>query len=104
MFDKDGKGVVVPGPDDWTEVGDFTLSFWVLPTQLNADSYFISLFDRIQVKASSIDSKVKFLFEKSTGVYIEPTYTTNTISMGSWVYVAVSLQEYADASAVHKYR
>ena len=44
-FDKDGKGVTVPGPVDWTEVPDFTVSFWVYVTDLNVESYFLGMFD-----------------------------------------------------------
>jgi hypothetical protein len=79
-FTKTGKGVYVPGPIGWTDVPDFTLSFWVFITNLNADTCLINLFDRAYVTTASADYKIYFKFDRN-GSTIEPTYGANTVTV-----------------------
>ena len=49
---------------------EFTVAFWVLPTDMNVNSYFINLFGRAFVWSSSATNKVyyKFITGASTSV------------------------------------
>ena len=62
-FNKNGKGLPVLGPDNFESVPDeFTVGFWVMPSILNANSYFTNLFGRIQLYALSSNQYVFYKF------------------------------------------
>lgn len=80
---------------------EFTISFWAKADLLSTETYLLNMFHRIFIKVES--SKVKFIFERSSGDLIEPTYigTKNQITTGEWFYVSVSQKEHKDAGIHH---
>lgn len=47
QFTKTGKGLPVQGPDSLKQTpNEFTVSFWVYPTDIDTASYFLNLFNR----------------------------------------------------------
>ena len=90
-FNVTGQGVEVPGPPGLTSMlPEFTLSFWFRAEQFNTETYLINLFQRVYVKV--ISNKLHFIFERSSGDLIEPTYSgsLNQISINTWIYVSIS--------------
>lgn len=96
-FNIASKGIEVPGPTGLSEMmKEFTLSLWARADLLSTETYLLNLFDRVHLKIQS--SSVKFLFENSAGVYIEPTYsgTDNQITLGRWFHVSISQKEHKE--------
>ena len=90
-FNVTGQGIEVPGPPGLSSMlPEFTLSFWFRAELFNSETYLINLFQRVFIKV--VSNKVHFIFERSSGDLIEPTYSgiLNQISTNTWVYVSVS--------------
>jgi len=76
---------------------EFTFSFWVYPMSINAESYFIHAFERVQIYAqSSLDLFFKFK-TSATPSYVQPDYSVfnqNQIQLNTWNYVTASLRTF----------
>jgi|LauGreDrversion4_2_1035121.scaffolds.fasta_scaffold10293_5 hypothetical protein len=75
---------------------EFNMAFWVMPTDLNTQSYFINLFDRAFVWAESANTRVSYKFKigaRDTD-FIQPTYSpvaaNRMIQLSNWNYISVS--------------
>lgn len=61
--------MTLPGPLDLTKVPDeFSIAMWIMPTDLNAQSYFINMFNRAYLRAEVSDNRVFYEFKTGSGV------------------------------------
>lgn len=81
---------------------EFTLSFWIYPTDLTDTSVLLNLFGRIHIERDTTDVKFKF-YTSNTGT-VQPTYTGDDyLVANTWNYITASQEEYLDGT-IMKYR
>eukprot|EP00347_Sterkiella_histriomuscorum_P007679 403347989 len=95
-FDKSGKGLRLPGPANLQDIPkEFSIGFWVSPTILNTNSFFINAFGRVQVFTQSATKNILYKYMTGASTSVSPTYVSanQVMALSSWNYVAVSQRE-----------
>lgn len=78
---------------------EFNIAFWVMPTDLNPQSYFINLFERAYVWAESASTRLYYKFVTGSDVsnFIQPNnpalVSNQMIQLSNWNYVSISQRQ-----------
>lgn len=71
---------------------EFTISFWIYPTDFQTYSVVLNAFDRLSVEVQESDNSVSVKFKTGLASYVEPIYDTakNKVERNKWNYVSAS--------------